>query len=65
MERIEFTPNKSKRTFTIRKYDENGKLIAKYRSYPQDNENFNYYSNYATENDKKQFLKSNDYYVVR
>lgn len=55
------TFNRSKKTYTIREY-ENGKLISKYRSYPQGHE----YSEDWTENDIRNFLKcSNDYYIVK
>ncbi len=55
------TTNRSKKTYTIRRYD-NGKLTSKYRSYPQGDE----YSEHWTENDIKNFLKySGDYYVVK
>lgn len=61
---LEFTANKSKRTFTIREYI-NGKLSAKFRSYPQSREDFEYYDGYATDNDKEHFMHSGDYYLVR
>lgn len=55
------TTNRSKKTYTIR-VSENGKLIHKYRSYPQGAE----YSEHWTENDIRGFLHhSNDYYVVK
>ena len=55
------TLNHSAKTYTIRRYD-NGKLTAKYRSYPQYNEFFCDW----TENDIKNFLRySNDYYIVK
>lgn len=57
------TFNRSKRTYTIRKYEDNGKLIAKYRSNPQAK---NEYSEHWTENDIRTYLRqSNDYYEVR
>lgn len=56
------TLNHRARTYTIRAY-ENGKLIAKYRSYPQSKEEF---SEYWTENDIRNFLRySGDYYEVK
>ena len=56
------TCNYSKRTYTIREYDEDGKLLAKYRSYPQGED----FSDNWTENDIKSFLRSTeDYYKVR
>lgn len=54
------TFNRSRKTYTIRCY-ENGKLYAKYRSYPQGSK----YSEYWTEGDIRQLLKSNDYYEVK
>ena len=54
--------NKSKKTYTIRRFDKNGKLIAKYRSNPQGKE----FSENWTERDIEAFLKySNDYYLVK
>lgn len=55
------TFNRAKKTYTIRKFDEKGKLLCKYRSYPQGKD----YSEDWTEMDIRNFLKSNDYYVVR
>lgn len=52
--------NRSRKTYTIRRFD-NGKVTAKYRSYPQGNE----FSENWTENDIKSFLKYGDYYVVQ
>jgi uncharacterized lipoprotein YehR (DUF1307 family) len=52
--------NKKEKTFTI--LTESGN---KYRSFPQDKETFNYYKFHATENDIKQFLKTDDYYSVK
>ena len=53
--------NRSKKTYTIRQYD-NGKLTAKYRSYPQGAE----YSENWTQNDIANFLRySGDYYIVK
>ena len=54
---IRISPNKSKRTFTIRK---NG---LKYRTYPVDAQEFREMSR-MTGNDWQNFLKSNDYYKV-
>ncbi|MGN0033431.1 MAG: hypothetical protein ACI358_06635 [Candidatus Limimorpha sp.] len=53
--------NRSKKTYTIRAYDKNGKVYSKYRSYPQGDS----YSETWTQNDIRQFLRSNDYYVVK
>lgn len=56
------TFNRSRKTYTIRKYD-NGKLVTKYRTYPQGSE----YSENWTENDIKNYLRYNDgdYYIVK
>ncbi|RSC96052.1 hypothetical protein [Tenacibaculum singaporense] len=61
-ETIKVTPNYSKRTFTIRTYID-GKLNNKYRTYTMSQEEFNH-EEMNTENDWKQFLKSDDYYRV-
>lgn len=53
--------NRGKKTYTIRAF-ENGKLVAKYRSYPQGKE----YSENWTEHDIRNFLRnSNEYYVIK
>ena len=54
------TYNRSKKTYTIRVYD-NGKIYVKYRSYPQGED----YSETHTQNDIYNFLRSNDYYIVK
>lgn len=52
--------NRSKKTYTIRVYVD-GRLVAKYRSYPQGSD----FSENWTEDDIRSFLKhSDDYYVV-
>jgi len=61
-ETIKATPNYSKRTFTIRKYID-GKLFAKYRTIKMNQEEFDN-EEMNTENDWRQFLKSDDYYKV-
>lgn len=62
-EGYKITLNRQKRTYTIRRYDKYGKLIAKYRSYPQSPEEF---SERWTEGDIKAFLRySGDYYIVK
>lgn len=62
MEAVKYTItlNRSKKTYTIRRFD-NGKVTAKYRSYPQGKE----FSENWTENDIKNFLRYGDYYVVK
>lgn len=57
--------NKRERTITITKYNSEGKPYAKYRSNTLPKEEFNYYEHYATEDDIKNFLKSDDYYEIR
>ena len=53
--------NRRNKTYTIRAY-EDGKLIAKYRSYPQGDS----YSEHWTEHVIRNFLRySNDYYIVK
>jgi hypothetical protein len=52
------------RTLTIRAFY-GGKLHAKYRSVPQTPSDYHYYTTHATQNDIKQFLKTDDYYVIR
>lgn len=55
------TYNRSKKTYTIRVYI-NGRIYAKYRSYPQGKE----YSEYHTHNDIYNFLRTScSYYVVK
>ena len=60
---IKVTPNYYKRTFTIRKTYEDGQKV-KYRTIQLNQDEFNS-ELMNTENDWKQFLKSNDYYQVR
>ena len=62
IETIKATANQSKRTFTIRKYID-GKLFVKYRTIQMSQEEFDS-EEMNTENDWKQFLKSDDYYTV-
>ena len=59
---IKSTANQSKKTFTIRKY-EGSKLVSKYRTIEMSQEEFDSEER-NTENDWKQFLKSDDYYAV-
>jgi len=61
-ETIKVTSNQSKRTFTIRKYID-GKFFVKYRTFPTSQDDFDT-EEYNTENDWKQFLKSDNYYKV-
>lgn len=61
-ETIKATSNQSKKTFTIRKYVD-GKLSAKYRTIQLNEGEFNSCES-NTENDWRQFLRSDDYYKV-
>ena len=61
-ETIKVTTNQSKRTFTIRKYID-GKFFTKYKTIRMRQEEFDR-EKMNTENDWKQFLKSDDYYTV-
>jgi len=63
MKTITATPNYKNRTFTIRTFV-NGKLNNKYRTIQFSREEFENELN-NTENDWMQFLKSNNYYVVK
>ena len=64
MERtIKAKANKRNRTFTIRVYID-GILISKYRTLKQSKEDFHYYSNFATQRDWEQFLKTDEYYRI-
>jgi len=60
---IEATPNYSKRTFTIRTYYD-GKLSNKYRTIQMTREEFES-ELWNTENDWAQFLKTDNYYLVK
>ena len=62
IETIRVASNQRQRTFTIRKYI-NGKLFTKYRTIQLSQQEFDRES-HNTENDWKQFLKSDDYYIV-
>ena len=62
-EKIQATPNYSKKTFTLRKYVD-GKLSAKYRTLPTSQYEFDQ-DLYNTSNDWRYFLKTDNYYVVK
>ena len=62
--KIRVKANQTTRTFTIRAYDEVGKLSAKYRTNTMSKEEFEIEEN-NTENDWRQFLKSDNYYKVK
>lgn len=55
--------NKTKRTFTLRKYDNRGELIGKYRTLPMTREEYEE-NIYNTNQDWVQFLKSDQYYNI-
>jgi len=61
-ETIKVKANQRLRTFTIRKYI-NEKLFVKYRTIELNQDEFDR-EEMNTENDWKQFLKSDDYYIV-
>jgi len=61
-ETLKVSANQSKRTFTIRKYID-GKFSVKYRTVPMRKTVFES-TEYNTEGDWKQFLKSDNYYKV-
>lgn len=65
MSTIKVTPNRAKRTFTIRCYDKDGRRYAKYRTISYSRSVFRNME-YNTENDWKWYLRhSGEYYVVR
>ncbi len=55
MSNLTVTANQSKRTFTIRKYDENGKLFSKYRTFQKTKDEFEELKN-CTPNDWERLL---------
>ena len=61
-ETIKVSANHSNRTFTIRKTYTDGSKV-KYRTIPLSQDEFDRCDN-NSENDWKQFLKSDDYYIV-
>ena len=63
METLKVKANQSKRTFTIRKYID-GEFFVKYRTIQMSQDEFDS-NEMNTENDWKQFLKSDDYYEVK
>lgn len=60
---LKVTANKSSKTFTIRTFVDK-KLSSKYRTFKMSKIEFEQ-NEYMTENDWKQFLKTNDYYLVK
>lgn len=64
-EHLKVTLNHSKHSATIRKYDKSGKLFAKYRTYRMTPDDWRYYSSSATERDWYQWLKTDEYYVIK
>ena len=63
LKKITAKENQRDKTYTIRTY-ENNKLTAKYRTIPMSIEEFES-SKYNTENDWRQFLKTDEYYPVK
>ncbi len=63
VETLKVKANQSARTFTIRKYI-NGILFSKYRTNKMSKQEFDS-EEMNTENDWKQFLKSDDYYTIK
>lgn len=61
--KLKVSSNKSKRTFTLRFTYEDGSKV-KYRTIPFSKEEF-VSAEYWTENDWKQFLKTDEYYEVK
>ena len=57
------TANKSARTFTLRIFI-NDVLSSKYRTYKMNKEEFNN-ANYWTQNDWKNFLKTDEYFLIK
>ena len=56
--------NKRERTITISSYTD-GKLTSKYRNYRLTKEDFRYYTSTPTQHDIYDFLKSDDYYILK
>lgn len=63
MKTVTATSNKTKRTFTIRKF-ENGKVYTKYRTMPMGKEDFND-NTFNTSNDWQQFLRNNQVIIIK
>ena len=59
---ITSTSNQSKRTFTLRCYN-NGKMYAKYRTICMTKEEFSS-AEFWTQSDWHQFLTTDEYYIV-
>jgi len=58
------SPNQKKRTFTIRVTNLDGKVTYKYRTITYTKEEFQDME-YNTQNDWYNFLKTNEYYLVK
>lgn len=52
--------NRSRRTVTLRRYDEKGKFVCKYRSYPMF-----HYTEELTDDDIAAMLRRGDFYWVK
>lgn len=63
MTTINATPNYSKRTFTLRKYDEKGNFIAKYRTLPMTQYDFDD-NEYNGSEDWTHFLRTSNEYIT-
>jgi hypothetical protein len=63
MTKITATPNRQKRTFTIRKYI-NGQLVSKYRTTQMSKPEFEEHE-YNTEDDWKAFFKKESYTLIK
>jgi hypothetical protein len=61
---IKAIANKSKKTFTLRKYDKNNILYAKYRTAQMSKEEFEEAES-NTSNDWKDYLSINDVIVIK
>lgn len=56
--------NQREKTIRIKKTYEDGKSVI-FKSIPLPKEEWDYMKHYATENDIKNFLKSDDYYIEK
>lgn len=57
--------NKRERTITIRQQYKKTKGHIDYKSFPLSKEEFEYYAHYATEGDIRNFLRTENYYVLK
>jgi hypothetical protein len=62
---LKIRSNQANKTFTIRKYDENGHFVSKYRTNKMSDEEFED-MDYFTQRDWEYFLRSSEeYYIVK